>query len=138
MSTYTMSQTMYTLYCAKCSIWFGIPKDFEERRRNDHASFYCPAGHVNVYDKESDEEKFRRERDIARQQLARVEDEKREALKVAEKAKKETKQLKKRAASGTCPCCQRSFANMAEHMKQQHPQFVRQTGAKVIPMKAAK
>lgn len=135
MSTYSMTQTMFTLYCADCSIWFGIPKDFEERRRKDHAKFYCPVGHVNLYDAESAEEKFRRERDSARQQLARVEDEKQEALRVAARAKAETKKLKKRAAAGACPCCQRSFSNMIEHMKKQHPKFVAAEIDNVVALK---
>jgi len=28
--------------------------------------------------------------------------------------------LRKRAAAGTCPCCKRSFSNMAEHIKRRH------------------
>jgi hypothetical protein len=33
-----------------------------------------------------------------------------------------TKQ-RKRAANGVCACCHRSFANVARHMKTQHPDF---------------
>jgi hypothetical protein len=53
----------------------------------------------------------------------------------AEKAERKVKKLTKRTAAGTCPCCQRTFSNMAEHMKHQHPQFVADTGAKVVPIK---
>lgn len=45
--------------------------------------------------------------------------------------------IKKRAAAGTCPCCKRTFSNMAEHMKKEHAAFVVETGAKVVPIKAA-
>lgn len=31
--------------------------------------------------------------------------------------------LKKRIAAGVCPCCNRSFANLREHMAGQHPDF---------------
>ncbi len=91
-------------------------------------------GHSLSY-KESTEEKLRRERDRLQQQMARVEQEATEARKRAEKAEKATKRLQKRTAAGTCPCCQRTFANMAEHMKHQHPEFVSETGAKVVPLK---
>jgi hypothetical protein len=48
----------------------------------------------------------------------------------------EIKRIKKRAAAGTCPCCQRSFSNMATHMKRQHPDYVKESGANVVPIKA--
>jgi hypothetical protein len=124
MSTFTVIETISVLQCAECAISFGVPQRFEKDRRNDHVRFYCPRGHVNIFREENAEEILRRERDRARQQLACVEDEKREALRQAERAKEETRKLKKRAAAGTCPCCARSFSNMTEHMKKQHPQFV--------------
>jgi 4-hydroxy-3-methylbut-2-en-1-yl diphosphate synthase IspG/GcpE len=32
-------------------------------------------------------------------------------------------ELAKRAKAGVCPCCNRTFSNMAEHMKKQHADF---------------
>lgn len=135
MARFTVQETIETLECAVCAMTFGVPGRYVIDRRNDHKLFYCPAGHTNSYSGESDEEKMRRERDIARQQLACVEDEKQEALRAVDRAKAETKKLKKRAASGTCPCCQRSFSNMTEHMKKQHPKFVAAEITNVVPIK---
>lgn len=135
-----------TLTCCHqgCGIAFCVPAWWEKKRRDDHTTFYCPNGHGQSFSKESDEEKYRRERDIAKQQCARIEEEKNIALRQRDEAKmtaaraaKKTKQLTKRAAAGTCPCCTRSFSNMAEHMKKEHPEFVSGTGAKVIQMKKA-
>lgn len=120
---------------AGCGIVFAVPRWWEIKRREDHTSFYCPNGHSQSFSRESDEEKFRRERDSARQQLTRVEEEKQAALRDAEKARKETKKLKKRAAAGTCPCCQRSFSNMTEHMKKEHPKFVAAEIDNVVALK---
>ena len=78
---------------------------------------------------------MRRERDIAKQQLARAEDERRAAERKAEKALKETKRLKKRAAAGTCPCCSRTVIQMARHMKTKHPDFVAKETTNVVPIK---
>jgi hypothetical protein len=98
--------------------------------------FYCSYGHKQFYlEGESEETKLRRERDRLKQQTARLEEEASLALVRAEKAERATKLLKKRASAGTCPCCQRTFSNMAEHMKHQHPQFVADGGAKVVPIK---
>lgn len=135
MARFTVQETIETLECASCAMTFGVPDRFVADRRNDHKSFFCPAGHSNSYSGESDEEKMRRERDNARQQLAMVEEEKLDALRAVERAKAETKKLKKRAASGTCPCCQRSFSNMMEHMKKQHPKFVAAEVTNVVSIK---
>ncbi len=33
---------------------------------------------------------------------------------------------KKRAAAGVCPCCQRTFENVARHMKTKHPHYAKE------------
>ena len=45
----TFTETLSVWPCAECGILFGIPLNFEERRRKDHRCFYCPSGHVNVW-----------------------------------------------------------------------------------------
>ena len=120
--------------CYKCGIYFGLPDHYLKCRREDKADFWCPNGHQQAFT-ESTADKLRRERDRLQQQMARVEEEASLARLRAEKAERATKRLKKRTAAGTCPCCQRTFSNMAEHMKHQHPEFVSETGAKVVPIK---
>lgn len=134
---------MDELNCNRCGCRFGMPDGFLNNRRSDKADFYCPNGHSMSYT-ESISEKLRRERDLLKQQTARLEDEKRQAEEAAslasiraEKAEAATKRLKKRSSAGTCPCCARTFSNMAEHMKHQHPAFVADGGAKVVPIKRA-
>jgi hypothetical protein len=142
MAEFSVMETLSTINCANCTMTFAMPKRFETGRRNDHKSFYCPQGHGQSFSGESDAEKLRRERDSARQALARVEDEKRQVIAAAERkiaaAKKETTKLKKRASAGTCPCCQRTVSQMARHMKTKHPEFVAEEITNVVAMKAAK
>lgn len=107
-----------------CGISFAVPAWWHKGKRETHAWFHCPNGHRQHFSAESDLEKMRRERDMARQEIARVEQAAAEQRQRAERAEKEAKKLKKRASSGTCPCCQRSFSNMATHMRKQHPTFV--------------
>lgn len=40
---------MNNIECASCSVTFSVTDHFESRRREDHANFYCPNGHVNYY-----------------------------------------------------------------------------------------
>jgi hypothetical protein len=115
-----------------CGISFAVPAWWHQGKRNNHSWFYCPNGHRQHFSAESDLEKARRERDIARQQVARAEQEAFDAQRRAELALKQKRRLEKRASAGTCPCCQRTFSNMSTHMKKQHPEFVAEN---VVPMK---
>jgi hypothetical protein len=135
----TMNVDDVVLTCCHkdCGISFAVPSWWHKGKRETHTWFYCPNGHQQHFSSESDIEKARRERDIARQQVARAEQEAAEARRGWEKAEREAKKLKKRASAGTCPCCQRTFSNMATHMKREHPQFVADGGAKVVPIKVA-
>lgn len=126
-----------TITCCNtdCGISFAVPAWWYRGKLENHSWWYCPNGHHQHFPAETALEKAWRERDIAKQQVARAEQEAATATRRAEKAEREQRLAKKRTAAGTCPCCQRTFANMATHMKREHPQFVEATGAKVIPMK---
>lgn len=51
------------------------------------------------------------------------------AMPLAFKAiREDAKQKNRRQGTVTCPCCTRTFANMARHMKTQHPDY------NVVPM----
>ncbi len=118
--------------CCSCGMTFGVPSAWEKARREDHAGFKCPNGHSLLFDGPSPAEKLaetlRLERDRLKQQLAQKDDEvewQRTQRKTEERrviaAKGQITKLKKRAKAGVCPCCNRTFANMAAHMKTQHP-----------------
>lgn len=133
--TIIVDSKTFTCCKAGCGIVFAVPAWFESSRREDHQLWYCPNGHGQQFTSESDAEKFRRERDIAKQQNARLEEEARQERARAEKAEQAVRNLKKRTSAGTCPCCQRSFSNMAVHIRKQHPQFLAE---QVVPLKAVK
>jgi hypothetical protein len=129
--------------CITCGVIFTVPDSMWQHARSEGGYFHCPNGHSQGWSKErSEREQLRRERDRLKQDQARLADEVRAAEEAAslacaraEKAESANKRLKKRSAAGTCPCCARTFSNMAEHMKHQHPEFVCDSGAKVVPIK---
>lgn len=84
--------------CCKddCGISFAVPQWWHRGKRETHAFFYYPNGHQQRFLVESDTEKMRRERDNAREQLERAEEEKAEAWCIADKAQHEATRLKKR------------------------------------------
>lgn len=132
--THTYTERLTTLNCARCGIVFGIPTDYEERRRSDHNSFYCPSGHTNVYNGKSEAEKLREQlaaRDRAIEaERARVDYWRREQEQTKLRLSATKGQLtktKKRVAGGACPCCSRTFVDVARHMKTKHPDYAEVT-----------
>lgn len=115
----------------KCQVW--IPNALHEAA---HAaagklSFYCSYGHEMVFSRgESELDKIRRERDRLTQRLAEKDDEitrQRERTDAAERrraaAQGQVTKIKNRVGNGVCPCCNRTFQNLANHMAHQHPTF---------------
>lgn len=118
-----MSQ-MEDRICGVCGIAWSAPKVFmdECRKEGKDKTFYCPNGHPRVF-KESEADEVRRELNRAKQLLAQRDD---EIVAERNRVKAEQKKVKKltaRAASGVCPCCNRTVRQMALHMKNKHPSF---------------
>ena len=119
---------LVTEQCCKCGVHFGLEKGHREGLLKDGSKrgFFCPNGHQQFY-MEGEADKLRRERDRLQQQLAQKDEInwQREQRKGAERqvaaAKGQITRLKKRANAGVCPCCNRTFSNMARHMKTMHP-----------------
>lgn len=114
--------------CPSCGIEYAAPCVFMQEARKDPAiTFYCPNGHSRHFS-ESEADKLRRERDQLKQSLAFKDD-------LIANRDKRIKRMEKRAAAGSCPCCQRMFSNMSRHMKTKHPEFVADN---VVKLKTAR
>lgn len=120
---------LYIQECCACFIRFAVPKSFDIARRKDGNRFFCPVGHSQSYT-ESENDRIRRERDRLKQEAARLEEvatserQLREAAERSASARKgQITRLKNRAAAGVCPCCNRSFENLKNHMSTKHPGF---------------
>lgn len=109
--------------CCNCGILFAMPDDWQRRRRNDHGTFYCPAGHAQHYTAKSDAQLLADERarstrllaDLDQAQAATRDEERRHAA-----TKGQLTKVRKRVANGVCPECHRSFANLRNHMDTKH------------------
>lgn len=126
MAITTFDGTVLVLHrCWKCKTQYAMEQslDIAARARAGVLEFYCPNGHAGVFKSDNqiaDEEKTRLERDRLKQKVAELEDEKRLLGNRATRAKKEVARIKKRALAGVCPCCNRTFANVARHMASKH------------------
>ena len=118
--------------CSKgCGISFAVPARWNEERRNDHETFYCPNGHRQWYRPgTSPEEKLRLERDRLAQRIAEKDDDikhQRDARQAAERSaaayKGKVTRIKNRVTGGVCPCCNRFFSGLHRHMATKHKDY---------------
>lgn len=115
------------MQCGTCGVWHTIPKIKYDTAYKEGGFWHCPNGHSRGWQNGHDKQeivKLCRERDRLQQRVAEKDDD--IATKEREVAAQKglVTKLKKRAAAGTCPCCQRTFTNMATHMRKQHPEMV--------------
>lgn len=121
--SYQKTITMITVECCSCGVVFGMPSDLNERFMNDPDKyFYCPNGHSQHYAK-SKEQRLREEAERKLQnkenELANLAATKIQLENELQKAQRKIK----RVQNGVCPCCNRTFKDLAAHMKTKHPEL---------------
>src|SRR5215472_14470508 len=104
-----------------CGIEYGIPEALNERllSKRVHLNTYCPNGHQWHYTGQSDADRAR----AAEARATHADDQRRAAERQAAAWKGQATRLRNRVAAGVCPCCNRTFQNLARHMAGQHPGY---------------
>lgn len=122
--------TAVEIVCGGCGVLHWMSAEYVALRRRDHKTWYCPNGCPRAYLGKSPEEKLRddlaqaeKRIQTAQQQEARLYERIDEERRRTAAQKGQVTRLKNRAAAGVCPCCNRTFQNLARHMAGQHPQF---------------
>lgn len=128
----------FVFWTCRCGARQAMTREADSIYRQSHATFYCVHGHQGHYPAGKTREQ-QLEESLANEVRARQ----RAEQKVAEKADEATAawatatrernrangykghatRITKRAKAGVCPCCNRTFVNMARHMATKHPQF---------------
>lgn len=123
----TLAYELEAMECCNCGIFFAVPKAYLKDRRLDKKGFYCPNGHSLSY-AEGSLEKLARQKQESEQALHAQLNKANHARLVAEKERdgerRKRQKVEKRVANGVCPCCNRTFADLARHMNGKHPEFV--------------
>jgi len=101
--------TIKTTECITCGCVIGMSETLYDERLRDHRVYSCPNGHEQHFTAKSDRDKLAEEQARHQSTLARLN----EANAVRERLQRKLK----RAHKGVCPECNRSFANLAAHMK---------------------
>lgn len=132
--TYAAQTDLVVVVCpnSECSITHAIPERLRadaERAGNSKISWYCPNGHSATYIGMSEEDKLRARLQRESDRAARLAAE-RDQLKASERAQRaaatrarnQRDKERKRVGNGVCPCCNRTFKQLAAHMKAKHPE----------------
>ncbi len=123
--------TLETETCCNCGILFAMPAEIRQRRLREGGDFYCPNGHGQHYTKTTEQqlrEQLMREKSQREQAQAEANDLRDKNLKMNGKLSR----VYKRVKNGVCPCCNRHFVNLENHMKTKHQD--RRTGKQGRPI----
>lgn len=126
--TMTYSDTLTVIDCCSCGMPFGVPTNWEQKRRADGGGFYCPNGHDLIF-RESDVKRLERELAAANQKIASERARRlstQDQLEATERSRSAVKgqltKVKNRIQKGVCPHCNRHFENVQRHMASKHPE----------------
>jgi hypothetical protein len=131
MTTLNYTDTLTVVHCAKCSMPFGIPAQFERERREDHAFFHCPRGHNNYWPQETEAERLKRkldERDrllvVKNTQITDLRGQHDTLTRSNKALRAHAKSVKARVKAGVCPAgCHRHFTDLQRHIASKHPHW---------------
>jgi hypothetical protein len=118
--THTMEYTeTLTVTSCWCGINVAIPDNlYSYARRKKSYAIYCPLGHTFVFNSTT-EERLAQEREKSARLQARL-DQADASLIAQRAATTRVKNKLKRVEAGVCPQCNRTFQNLARHMKSKH------------------
>ena len=132
MTTLTYSGTLVVVTCW-CGMAHAVPeelRDYQLRQHRDDRNpigIYCPLGHSHIPAGEGEAERLRKQLEREQQRLAAT----RDLLAHEERSHAATRghltRTKKRVGNGVCPCCGRTFQQLARHMKVKHPDYATST-----------
>lgn len=117
-----------TTDCCVCGIVFAVQGRFLDERRSDKQAFYCPNGHSMTFTKSTAQilqqqiDKLKGEKDESERARYALHDQLQQKQQEVRKLQTNIAKRNKRIAAGVCPCCNKSFKQLAAHMKTKHPE----------------
>ncbi len=131
----TMTETIqeYTGRLVVLRCWCGIQHAVPESLRRaqikchdenrDPLYIICPLGHKHQPGGVSQADRLRQELASEQSQHDQTRAELRDTEARRRAQKSATTRITRRVSVGTCPCCHRTFKQLAQHMKNKHPNF---------------
>jgi hypothetical protein len=125
METCLKTQVFEIVTCYKCGVSFGLAEGHRRTLLRDHTDFYCPNGHRQSYQGETEAQRYKRWYENEQRIRCRTEHEANTARASLSAMKGvATKRAKKleAVAKGKCPECGQVFKNLRRHMHRVHEQ----------------
>lgn len=114
--------------CGDCHVVFAVSTELYNKRLSDHGSWWCPNGHCRHFIGKTDAQLLKEERQrtaALREDLNSTRAERDHHWIERKKTNTRFKHLKERVKAGVCPCCHRTFQQLAKHMALKHPSFAK-------------
>lgn len=115
--------------CCQCGIEFAAPSSFVTDKRQKGGDFYCPSGHRQHYTTPENEQ-LKKQLEEEKQRVAQEKQRREWAEKNAQTARRaeaiargKLRAQSERVKNGVCPCCNRTFQNLMQHMTTKHPEW---------------
>jgi len=118
-----------TVLTCWCGMRHAVPTELRNHQLRCHDDgrdvpvIYCPLGHSHMPAGESKAERLERQLQAQRDRAARFAAQRDQAEASARAYKGAATRARNRAKVGVCPCCNRTFSQLARHMASQHPDF---------------
>ncbi len=133
-TTYVARTDLTTINCGECGGVYAIAQRYHQTCYEEGSAWNCPYCKVGWGFACNNGENDRLRRQLkaalsAEQRERAAHDQTRSALEHTERRRRAEKaaktRVRNRVAAGVCPCCNRTFQNLARHMQSQHPEVVR-------------
>ena len=131
-TTLNYTATVTIENCIDCGGPIALTSAQKAQLKRSHQTFYCAMGHSQIFVGESDTERAKRLADELEAQKRMVDewrkygDDLTDRLNAERKSHATTKgqltRTRKRIQHGVCPECNRTFKQLAAHMKAKHPE----------------
>ena len=120
-----------TVDCCSCHGSFLMTATAIRNLKKTKKGFYCPyCGTVQGWYGDNEEDRLKKQleaekngRELAERRATRAQVREGVAKLKASAQKGVATRLKNRAKAGVCPCCTRTFKQLAAHMKNKHPEY---------------
>jgi DNA repair exonuclease SbcCD ATPase subunit len=123
------TETLTIKCCPVCSIRYAAPESMFVRIKERGGSWHCPNGHVLVFNESEADglkkalESEKRSSEYKDQRIKSLNNDLMASSNRLRATKAAKTRLKNRIAVGVCPCCNRTFQDLARHMAGKHPEF---------------
>jgi hypothetical protein len=124
-TTLAYSGLLVVVTCPVCGIGHAIPQDLNTQAKRHRTGVHCPLGHTWIYTKsvEQDLAEAKRDAEYYKRRLSGEREDHGRTRRRLSATQGVVTRTKKRIAAGVCPCCKRTFQQLARHMAGQHPDY---------------